>query len=321
MWQGLRVKGTLGHTQQVGKFGVCSACAVHSSICGAAVFRFLRTLVSNPSCVCDFSSFLNAQVHLGLKPYKCNTCGTSFGQPGSLIRHISAVHHKRKDHACDHPGCGKSFSERWTLQVHRVSSLSLSSILLSPVGTSLVQSQYLVFNIHFSLCARYVLCRKTFTRNCGRLNAALQAVTRSLEIFGTSGSMSTMCIGSNTEPGVRIHLSRFGQGMNLARPVAVAHTESASSNAAVVLPPARARALGPKRVVLVTRKAALTGVITIAAALDLDLPARQVEPVGRILGAVLGARLQVLVPQFREVLMGVINHAAAMSKLIQLRPK
>ena len=52
-------------------------------------------------------------VHNGQKDYKCDSCGKAFFEAGSLKIHINSVHHGQKDHKCD--SCGKSFSQAWIL--------------------------------------------------------------------------------------------------------------------------------------------------------------------------------------------------------------
>lgn len=57
-----------------------------------------------------------------VKPFPCprDGCGASFGQKGSLTRHLKNRHTpSSRTHNCPHPDCEKSFSEKWTLSVHR----------------------------------------------------------------------------------------------------------------------------------------------------------------------------------------------------------
>lgn len=53
------------------------------------------------------------------KPFRCNfeRCDATFGQKGSLTRHVKSRHEKLRPHACDL--CQKSFSALWTLRVHQ----------------------------------------------------------------------------------------------------------------------------------------------------------------------------------------------------------
>lgn len=53
------------------------------------------------------------------KPFKCvyEGCDASFGQKGSLTRHIRSRHEKLRPHCCRI--CQKSFSALWTLRVHQ----------------------------------------------------------------------------------------------------------------------------------------------------------------------------------------------------------
>lgn len=71
--------------------------------------------------VWSFASF-GLQVHQKLKRYKCPKCGSSFGQSGTLTRHILTVHEKRRDYQCLDVNCLKRFSSAWSLKVHIVSS-------------------------------------------------------------------------------------------------------------------------------------------------------------------------------------------------------
>lgn len=53
------------------------------------------------------------------RPFACNfpECGATFGQKGSLTRHIRSRHEKLRPHLCEI--CQKSFSALWTLRVHQ----------------------------------------------------------------------------------------------------------------------------------------------------------------------------------------------------------
>lgn len=53
------------------------------------------------------------------KPFACNFpgCDATFGQKGSLTRHIRSRHEKLRPHLCEI--CQKSFSALWTLRVHQ----------------------------------------------------------------------------------------------------------------------------------------------------------------------------------------------------------
>lgn len=53
------------------------------------------------------------------KPFRCSIegCEATFGQKGSLTRHIKSKHEKLRPHACNR--CPKSFSALWTLRVHQ----------------------------------------------------------------------------------------------------------------------------------------------------------------------------------------------------------
>lgn len=92
----------------------------------------------------QFSTIFELQVHQNLKPYRCDICDKTFGQRGTLTRHRSAVHEKRKDHKCKYPGCEKKFSSRWTLSVHEVSLLAQSFSFIDG-STFIVQHQLTSF--------------------------------------------------------------------------------------------------------------------------------------------------------------------------------
>lgn len=53
------------------------------------------------------------------KPFRCSVegCEATFGQKGSLTRHVKSRHEKLRPHLCDL--CQKRFSALWTLRVHR----------------------------------------------------------------------------------------------------------------------------------------------------------------------------------------------------------
>ena len=54
-----------------------------------------------------------------LKEYKCESCGKSFTQAGSLNKHIKTVHEGHKDFKCD--SCEKSFTQNRSLRIHKES--------------------------------------------------------------------------------------------------------------------------------------------------------------------------------------------------------
>ena len=53
--------------------------------------------------------------------HKCNSCGKSFTQSGSLNLHIKTVHEGQRSYKCD--SCGKSFAKSGNLKRHIASHL------------------------------------------------------------------------------------------------------------------------------------------------------------------------------------------------------
>ena len=55
-------------------------------------------------------------VHEGVKNHKCDACGKSFSEAGTLKKHLRATHEGVKNHKCD--TCGKAFSRAGHLKTH-----------------------------------------------------------------------------------------------------------------------------------------------------------------------------------------------------------
>ena len=54
--------------------------------------------------------------HERKKDYNCESCGKSFGQRGTLSKHVEAVYDGKQDYLCK--SCKKAFSESGTLKRH-----------------------------------------------------------------------------------------------------------------------------------------------------------------------------------------------------------
>ena len=55
-------------------------------------------------------------IHRGQRSLKCDYCGKSFTQSGTLKTHIKTLHEGQKNHKCD--SCGKSFTQSGNLNKH-----------------------------------------------------------------------------------------------------------------------------------------------------------------------------------------------------------
>ena len=55
-------------------------------------------------------------IHLGIKPYKCEICDANFGSYNAHEYHVRSVHNKIKPFSCEH--CGEKYSGKQNLKHH-----------------------------------------------------------------------------------------------------------------------------------------------------------------------------------------------------------
>ena len=55
-------------------------------------------------------------LHEEQKNYKCESCGKSYTESGSLKKHIKIIHKGKRNYKCD--SCGKSFTQSGSLKNH-----------------------------------------------------------------------------------------------------------------------------------------------------------------------------------------------------------
>lgn len=122
------------------------------------------------------------QVHKKIKRHMCPKCGSSFGQSGTLTRHILTVHEKRRDYQCLEASCLKRFSSAWSLKVHIVSFPNI--VRVSPDDESLTSNVLFVRNLS-----------KTYTTRWDLTLAECQAALEPSEICGIDVNTKRTCTG------------------------------------------------------------------------------------------------------------------------------